>query len=77
MFRNGRFFSSASILCVLLFLINLVLGKIEVANKIDTKVHLEGAPEFLLLLASVILFVISTLLKERAEIAKSAKSQEA
>ena len=56
-----------SIFCITLFVINLVVGKMEVSSRLDTNIHLDGAPEFLLLLTSVIFFVISTLLKERAE----------
>ena len=39
----------------------------EVSSRIVSNIHLDGVPEFLLLLVSVIFFVISTLLNERAE----------
>ncbi len=66
MMRRSRNYLLASVLGILLFAINLVLGKLEVAYKIDTVVHLEGVPEFMLLLVSVVLFVVSALLRERA-----------
>ncbi|MDE0280816.1 MAG: hypothetical protein OXN16_06995 [Gammaproteobacteria bacterium] len=50
-----------------MFAVNLVVGKMEVSSRIDTNIHLDGVPEFLLLLVAVMFFVISTLLKERAE----------
>ena len=65
--KASRYYLAASVVGILLFVGNLILGKVEIAYKIDTLVHLEGVPEFLLLLASVILFVASTLLKERAQ----------
>ncbi len=67
MSSKSRHFLVASVLCIVLFTVNLVLGKIEVAYKIDTLIHLEGVPEFLLLLVSVVLFVVSALLEERCK----------
>lgn len=65
--KNSRVCLGVSIACLVLFVANLVLGKLEVSSRIDTNIHLDGVPEFLLLLVCVIFFVISTLLKERAE----------
>ncbi len=67
MFRNSRVYLAASILGIVLFTINLVVGKMEVSSLMPTSMHLDGVPEFLLLLTAIIFFVISTLLKERAE----------
>ena len=67
MLKNSRVYLIISIACILLFALNLVVGKMEVSSRIDTDIHLDGVPEFLLLLVSVMFFVISTLLKERAE----------
>jgi TRAP-type C4-dicarboxylate transport system permease small subunit len=66
MFKRSRFYFLISSICIVLFVINLIVGKIEVAYRIDTIVHLEGVPEFILLLVSIIFFVISTLLKEQS-----------
>ncbi len=71
MFRKSRLYLILSIVCIAVFAVNIVIGKIEIAYRIDTHVHLEGVPEFLALLASVIFFVISTLIKERSENDKS------
>ncbi len=68
MLKRSRTYLVISIFGIVLFAINLVLGKIEVAYKISTHVHLEGVPEFALLLVSVIFFMISTLLKEQSKI---------
>ena len=67
MLKNSRIYLVISIACIVLFAVNLVVGKMEVSSRIDTNIHLDGVPEFLLLLVAVMFFVISTLLKERAE----------
>ena len=67
MYKKSRFYTIISAICIAIFVINLILGKIEVTYRIDTVVHLEGVPEFILLLVSVIFFVISTLFKEQSE----------
>lgn len=67
MLKNSRIYLIISISCIVLFAVNLVVGKMEVSSRIDTNIHLDGVPEFLLLLVAVMFFVISTLLKERAE----------
>ena len=67
MFKSSRFYLIVSLLCVAVFAINIVIGKIEIVYRINTNVHMEGVPEFVLLLLAVIFFVISTLIKERSE----------
>jgi len=67
MFLKSQFYLFVSLTCSFVFFINLVLGKIEVAYRINTIVHFEGVPEFVLLLVAVIFFIISTLLKEQAQ----------
>lgn len=67
MFKKSRFYQIVSAICIVLFVINLIVGKIEVTYRIDTIIHLEGVPEFILLLVSVIFFVIGTLLKEQSK----------
>ncbi len=71
MFKKSRFYFVIAAVCIVLFVLNLIVGKIEVTYRIDTIVHLEGVPEFILLLVSVIFFVISTLLKEQSETNKT------
>ncbi|MXW48066.1 MAG: hypothetical protein F4Z97_05460 [Gammaproteobacteria bacterium] len=71
MFRSSRLYLIISIVCIVIFALNIVIGKIEIAYRINTHVHLEGVPEFLVLLLSVIFFVISALIKERSENNKS------
>ena len=67
MLKSSRICLIVSIGCIVLFAINLVVGKMEVSSRIVSNIHLDGVPEFLLLLVSIIFFVISTLLNERAE----------
>ncbi len=67
MLRSSRLYLIISIVCIVVFAVNIVIGKIEIAYRINTHVHMEGVPEFLVLLLSVIFFIISTLIKERSE----------
>lgn len=76
MFKTSRTYLAFSIICIVLFAINLVIGKLEVAYKINSHVHLEGVPEFILLLAAVIFFIISTLLKEQSQFHNKTKEPE-
>ena len=71
MFRSSRLYLIISIVCIAVFAVNIVIGKIEIIYRIKTHVHMEGVPEFLVLILAVIFFVISTLIKERSENNKS------
>ncbi len=62
---TSRFFLRGSLLGIVLFLINLGLGKLALLYQWNLWLHLEGVAEFLLLLITVICFVIGTLLTER------------
>ncbi len=55
----------ASFVCFAVFMANVVLGKSSLVFGWKLKFLLDGTPEFLLLLISVTLFMISALLRER------------
>ncbi len=76
MFKQSRLYLILSSICVVLFVVNLIIGKIEVTYRVDMIVHFEGVAEFVLLLAAVIFFVIGTLFKEQSMANASQKPKE-
>ena len=65
---NSKFFLGIAILLVVIFFVNLAIGKYLVIMKLPTSLHLEGVTEFILLLIAVVFFAISALLKEKAKV---------
>ncbi len=63
---SSRHFLIIALLGIGLFAANLLVGKLGLIYGWNAWFHLEGVAEFLLLMASTICFVISTLLNEKA-----------
>lgn len=64
--QASRRYLWAAIALVALFFINLINGKLSLMSQTEPYLHLEGVPEFILLLLAVACFVISALLSKAA-----------
>lgn len=65
---SSRQFRLLSLLGIILFVVNLVVGKMSLLYGWNVWLHLEGVTEFILLLATTISFVIGTLLDEKPRV---------
>ena len=66
--QPSRYFLFLSLLGIALFALNLLVGKLALMFGWNVWLHLEGVPEFLLLMITVVSFVIGTLLNEKARV---------
>lgn len=70
--KPGKGFLIASGLCAIVFIANVVIGKISISQGATEVTGLGDIGEFLVLLVAVILFIGACLARERAASGKSA-----
>lgn len=63
---SGRLAFRAALLFFSLYVLNVLVGKVSVMAGASIPVHAGDIPEFLLLLAAIICFVIAALAREAA-----------
>lgn len=63
---RGRLAFRAALLFFCLYVLNVLVGKISVMAGATTPIHAGDVPEFLILLAAIISFVIAALAREAA-----------
>lgn len=64
--KPGRGFLIASGVCALVFIANVIIGKVSISQGATNVAGLGDIGEFLVLMVAVILFIIACLARERA-----------
>lgn len=74
--KRAKWSRFGAIACFLVFICNVIIGKITLATGQGLAAPLDGPPEFLLLLSAIIFFTIFALCREQVRKSKKETSEQ-